>query len=284
MRMYNEVSLRSANQGCWVYEFGDNQELLRNEDRQNFLLNNQPIYRLVPTGIRNQIVDLFWINHVEIDNEYESVLDFHNRNQLQGDNKLEEKLIESPWEIMELLRIPPRNREIHYISLDAPVGFELRRNLGPFNLAQLLQDDPGNLQLRNRLIQLRSQCTPGSTFTNRVQLQRENAWRGVRTPTFIPGMPGSTFCIHTEVEDVASVNLLVWGSPKIWFVVPPAYYRTVIELIRELYHPDGCANPTRHKDLFPDPAILRERGIPVRRVVQRVGDMIVLLPRAFHFG
>lgn len=80
------------------------------------------------------------------------------------------------------------------------------------------------------------------------------------------------------------MNVLLWGEPKIWFVVPPAYCRDVIELIRELYHPNGCANPTRHKNLFPDPQVLRQRGIPVRRVVQQVGDIIVILPRAFHYG
>ena len=42
-------------------------------------------------------------------------------------------------------------------------------------------------------------------------------------------------------------------------------------------------NPTRHKDLFPDPEIIRERDIPFRRVVQRVGEMIVLLLSDFIY-
>lgn len=36
------------------------------------------------------------------------------------------------------------------------------------------------------------------------------------------------------------------------------------------------ANPSRHKNVSVDPAVLRAYGIPVRRVVQEIGDMIVL--------
>lgn len=46
---------------------------------------------------------------------------------------------------------------------------------------------------------------------------------------------------------------------------------------------NNCMNPTRHKDLFPDPEIIRERDIPFRRVVQRVGEMIVLLLSDFIY-
>ena len=304
IRRYEELRVRYANQGFWLYVFGDDPALLEDADRKGFRLvgeDGQPaLWELVPHSIGPS---LFWIDirrvrrevRPENDNlpdlRYDTVAEFHATADFVWSREprqfTTEQLLNDEQAIIELLRNPPQRPVRYGISVDAPAEFRLRRNLGPFDLAHLADPDRDNL-----LTTLRSQCTPASTPEARTRAARESDWRGVRSPTWFPGTLGSTFAIHTEDEDLPSVNVLVWGAPKVWYVVPPNYYERVIELIRELIlefdnendYEYNCTNPTRHKDLFPDPAILRERNIPFRRVVQGVGEMIVLLPRAFHFG
>lgn len=54
---------------------------------------------------------------------------------------------------------------------------------------------------------------------------------GLNSETLFIGSTGSTFCIHTEDEDLLSVNLNVSGGNKIWYILPPASYKKVIEII-----------------------------------------------------
>lgn len=46
----------------------------------------------------------------------------------------------------------------------------------------------------------------------------------------------------------------------------------------------SCDKPTRHKDLFVDPRVVRKAGIPVHAAIQRPGDNIFTFPAAHHQG
>lgn len=54
---------------------------------------------------------------------------------------------------------------------------------------------------------------------------------GFVVPSYFVGTLCSLFGIHTEDLDVGSVNILLYGDPKIWIIVPPAFYEQVIELM-----------------------------------------------------
>lgn len=88
--------------------------------------------------------------------------------------------------------------------------------------------------------------------------------------------------------NLGSVNFLLAGTPKVWFCVPPAYYRSVVDLVSELFvHVPlvrSCPQAVMHKQFLIHPDTLRARGIPVSRIVQRPGDLIMTAPGAFHFG
>jgi len=106
------------------------------------------------------------------------------------------------------------------------------------------------------------------------------------------GSPGSTFMVHAEDQNLASINYLIAGHPKIWYVVPPAYYGAVVAaLTAEFAHAPGgkqvtgCPQAPMHKRFLLHPDILRSvHGIPVSRVVQRPGDLMITAPGTFHWG
>lgn len=94
---------------------------------------------------------------------------------------------------------------------------------------------------------------------------------------------GSVFGLHTEDDDLASVNLLLFGEPKIWFIVPPTHYKRVIEVVNK-YVDTQCENYLRRKTLLLTPKFLENFKIPHSKVIQRPGEMVIVLSRAFHMG
>lgn len=55
---------------------------------------------------------------------------------------------------------------------------------------------------------------------------------GVSIPFEFEGSPGSTFAIHVEDLHCYSVNYLVSGAPKHWFIVPLSHHNVFIEVMQ----------------------------------------------------
>lgn len=120
--------------------------------------------------------------------------------------------------------------------------------------------------------------TPGQISWNLRKLVKENelylcgaSSEGVTVPMLIFSAGGSTFILHTENENLAAINYLHWGAPKVWFAFSNKYYLAVIRIIGIIYK--DCEDPRRkcknfpaHKLCFIDPKILDAHSIPYTRV------------------
>lgn len=111
----------------------------------------------------------------------------------------------------------------------------------------------------------------------------KNEHIGINIPVFYVGTKGSVFALHTEDEDLASVNILVYGAPKVWYIIPPHEYKRVIYAVNKLFESD-CTNYSRHKSTIVTPAFLEQHKITYSKVIQKLGEMMVVLPRSFHMG
>jgi len=101
------------------------------------------------------------------------------------------------------------------------------------------------------------------------------------------GTTGSVSGLHTEVSDLFSINYLHKGAAKYWYIVPSSHATQLEQILCELdpmTFSTSCQSPLRHKTLLPHPDILRARGIPVYRIEQHPGEIIVTLPRAYHWS
>ena len=102
------------------------------------------------------------------------------------------------------------------------------------------------------------------------------------------GAAGSTFLLHAEDQNLYSANYLISGKPKVWYGIPSAYYADVIKLVYSLFphHPlvRRCPQAIMHKIFLVHPTVFRQNNIPVSRIVQYPGDLIITAPGAFHFG
>jgi hypothetical protein len=114
---------------------------------------------------------------------------------------------------------------------------------------------------------------------------------GITTPFTYVGSPGSTFALHVEDGNFSAVSYLHAGAPKIWYVLPPdraAQVEALLSVFKDdlvsKEHGRHCRCYLQHKTCSPTPSFFLRRGVPVTQVVQRPGDLVMLLPRAFHFG
>ena len=109
---------------------------------------------------------------------------------------------------------------------------------------------------------------------------------GVSRPWVYCGSPLSSFAWHAEDHYLYSLNYLHQGKAKVWFGCPGDSHCKVEEVMRSemplLYE--------KHRDLhhhlvtFLDPEILKSHGVPVYRVEQNPGELVVTFPKAYHAG
>lgn len=109
---------------------------------------------------------------------------------------------------------------------------------------------------------------------------------GVNTAYLYFGMWKTTFAWHTEDMDLYSINYLHFGQPKTWYSVPPAYGRR-FERMAHGYFPashQSCNAYLRHKMTLISPEVLRKHDIPVNRVTQEEGEIMITFPFGYHAG
>lgn len=94
---------------------------------------------------------------------------------------------------------------------------------------------------------------------------------GITKPMILYATYLSTFVLHSENNNLAAINYLHWGAPKVWFAIPNKYYLQVVALVKILYwncddHRKDCANWPAHKVIFLHPSVLEKHQIPYTRV------------------
>lgn len=120
----------------------------------------------------------------------------------------------------------------------------------------------------------------------RSLLKHTKGATGISKPWLYFGSSLTAFCWHVEDHHFLSVNCLVKGGPKVWYIVPATYAHAFEDAMRdqlpELFH----YQPDLLQSLVTmlSPRKLRQKGIPVRRVVQERGDYVITFPFAYHGG
>lgn len=120
-----------------------------------------------------------------------------------------------------------------------------------------------------------------------MMMEKGLSWPGMSTCYTYFGRAAACFAAHAEDHNLPSINQLVYGAPKVWFAVPGANFGAANAAIRAAV-PRGelpnCPQSLAHKLVLPSLAVLQGAGLPVARVVQRAGDLIITAPGAVHFG
>ncbi|KAG6459988.1 hypothetical protein O3G_MSEX011691 [Manduca sexta] len=109
---------------------------------------------------------------------------------------------------------------------------------------------------------------------------------GVNTAYLYFGMWKTTFAWHTEDMDLYSINYLHFGDPKTWYAIPPEHGKR-FERIAAGFFPTSaktCQAFLRHKMTLISPQILKQYSVPVNKVTQEAGEIMITFPYGYHAG
>lgn len=109
---------------------------------------------------------------------------------------------------------------------------------------------------------------------------------GVNTAYLYFGMWKTTFAWHTEDMDLYSINYLHFGEPKTWYVIPPEHGKR-FERIASGFFPTSaktCQAFLRHKMTLISPQILKQYSVPVNKITQEAGEIMITFPYGYHAG
>ncbi|XP_068626135.1 lysine-specific demethylase 4C-like [Battus philenor] len=109
---------------------------------------------------------------------------------------------------------------------------------------------------------------------------------GVNTAYLYFGMWKTTFAWHTEDMDLYSINYLHFGEPKTWYAIPPEHGKR-FERIASGFFPTSaktCQAFLRHKMTLISPQILKQYSVPVNKVTQKAGEIMITFPYGYHAG
>ncbi|GFO41520.1 lysine-specific demethylase 4c [Plakobranchus ocellatus] len=109
---------------------------------------------------------------------------------------------------------------------------------------------------------------------------------GVCTAYLYFGMWKTTFAWHTEDMDLYSINYLHYGAPKSWYAIPPEHGQR-LERLAQGFFPNSfseCPAFLRHKMSLISPFILKKYSIPVNKITQEAGDIMITFPYGYHAG
>ena len=115
------------------------------------------------------------------------------------------------------------------------------------------------------------------------------------------GYPKTFAGFHTEDSNLLSINFMVDGELKVWYVIPAEYSEAFEKYVKERYPCEYCHelpkpkccrkqgkcekfcdNVLSHKDFFVDPNDLKKAGIKVITYLQKKGDVIITAPGSYH--
>uniref|UniRef100_A0A1D2AF40 Uncharacterized protein n=2 Tax=Auxenochlorella protothecoides TaxID=3075 RepID=A0A1D2AF40_AUXPR len=111
----------------------------------------------------------------------------------------------------------------------------------------------------------------------------DEAERATLAPRLEAGMVFSSSCWSAHPDLLYSLSYLKSGAPKIWYGVPAAAAGAFEEAFRAL-QPAACACCPGLVDAalcMPSPRQLVARGVPVARLTQDPGEVVVTLPMAY---
>ena len=101
----------------------------------------------------------------------------------------------------------------------------------------------------------------------------------------------SIFNIHVEDRQLYSLNILLFGSCKVWYIVRPADGHKVQKLVKEMVKPkledqrfENCQDFLQHKLILISPEVLTKNGIRFSTVIQKKNEIVCTFPFAFHQG
>ncbi|PZC71641.1 hypothetical protein B5X24_HaOG212852 [Helicoverpa armigera] len=109
---------------------------------------------------------------------------------------------------------------------------------------------------------------------------------GVNTAYLYFGMWKTTFAWHTEDMDLYSINYLHFGDPKTWYSIPPEHGKR-FERIASGFFPTSaktCQAFLRHKMTLISPQILKQYSVPVNKITQEAGEIMITFPYGYHAG
>ncbi|CAN6347252.1 unnamed protein product [Urochloa humidicola] len=109
---------------------------------------------------------------------------------------------------------------------------------------------------------------------------------GVVVPWLYIGMCFSSFCWHVEDHFLYSLNYMHFGEPKVWYGVPGGEAVKLEESMRKNLPKLFEEQPDLLHELVTQlsPSVLKSGGVSVYRAVQKPGEFVLTLPRAYHSG
>ncbi|CAD6221717.1 unnamed protein product [Miscanthus lutarioriparius] len=109
---------------------------------------------------------------------------------------------------------------------------------------------------------------------------------GVVVPWLYVGMCFSSFCWHVEDHFLYSLNYMHFGEPKVWYGVPSGEAVKLEESMRKNLPKLFEEQPDLLHELVTQlsPSVLKSEGVSVYRAVQKSGEFVLTLPRAYHSG
>ncbi|KAH0438426.1 JmjC domain-containing histone demethylation protein [Colletotrichum camelliae] len=142
--------------------------------------------------------------------------------------------------------------------------------------------------------QLHTYLTCGPHLEHLLEPKRH--YPGITTPYFYLAKDGGT-CTPMHIEDAGlpSVNMVRWGSPKVWLIIEPGSSRRFEELVaskatsrktsghrQALYGRNTCSQFIRHSNILFSRETLNDWGIKYSIAVCKPGELIVTLPYTYH--
>lgn len=92
---------------------------------------------------------------------------------------------------------------------------------------------------------------------------------GITSSYIYHGEEMTFFPWHVEDWSLYSANILLWGLPKTWYAIPPAFARPM-EILGQKYYPESyhvdSLHPFLNKTLLLTPDALERVGIPYAKV------------------
>ena len=115
------------------------------------------------------------------------------------------------------------------------------------------------------------------------------AINGINVPWMYFGSLFTTFCWHNEDNYLYSINYHHMGSPKQWYGVPgipkdsPEGLEKVFKSYLSMKMRD-VPDLLHHITTMFSPRLVKNRNVPVCKIVQYEGEFVVTFPRAYHCG